>query len=140
MVGNNLLESTKREFAFFCSIVISNYTGESIMKNEIQKLLYRGGVFHSYRGYSYFEQAVLLVYESPDRILNMTKEVYEPIANQHNTNIKAVEKAIRTVRDVFMKNNGNDILKEIGYVSWNTRYPYPRELIEIFASYLTSIK
>ena len=109
------------------------------MKNEIQKLLYRGGVFHSYRGYSYFEQAVLLVYESPDRILNMVKDVYEPIALEYNTNVKAVEKAIRTVRDVFMKNNGNIILEEIGFSVWNNRYPYPRELIEIFASYLNTL-
>lgn len=109
------------------------------MRKEIQKLLYRGGVFHSYRGYSYFEQAVLLVYESPDRILNMFKEVYEPIAIEHNTNVQAVEKAIRTVRDVFMKNNGNEILKEMGYIICSNRYPYPRELVEVFASYLHTL-
>lgn len=110
------------------------------MKKEIQKLLYRGGVFHSYRGYVYFENAVLLVYESPDRILNLRKEIYEPIAIEYNTNVKAVEKSIRTVRDVFMKNNGIEILKEMGCVVWSTRYPYPRELIEIFASFLSTLK
>lgn len=105
-------------------------------KLEIQKLLYRCGVFRSYRGYSYFESAVLLVYESPDRILNMYKEVYEPIAIKYQTNTHAVEKSIRTIRDVFMENNGNKVLEEIGYCVWEERYPYPREIIEIFASYL----
>lgn len=109
------------------------------MKKEIQKLLYRGGVFHSYRGYVYFEKAVLLVYESPDRILNLRKEIYEPIAIEYNTNVKAVEKSIRTIRDVFIKNNGLDILKDMGYIVWHTRYPYPKELIEMFASYFEKL-
>lgn len=110
------------------------------MKKEIQRLLYRGGVFRSYRGYAYFEHAVLLVYESPEKILNIGKEVYQPIADQYNTNVMAVEKTIRTVRDVFMQNNGSEILEEMGCNIWRTRYPYPRELIEVFASYLNTIK
>lgn len=109
------------------------------MKNELQKLLYQAGVFHSYKGYAYFEMAVFLVYESPDRILNLTKEVYIPIAEKYNTNVKAVEKSIRTIRDVFIKNNGLDILKDMGYIVWHTRYPYPKELIEMFASYFEKL-
>lgn len=106
------------------------------MKHEIQRLLYQGGVFRTYVGYAYLEEAILLVYENPERLLYMCKEVYLPIALKYNTNVKVVEKNIRTVRDVFMKNNGMSVLKELGYDSWKNRYPYPRELIEIFAAHL----
>lgn len=109
------------------------------MEKEIQKLLYRAGVLRTYVGYNYFVKAVLLVYENPSRLLNIGKTVYIPIAEEYNTDPRSVEKDIRTVRDVFMKNNGQVILKEIGYDIWNER-PYPRELIEIFASHLRNYK
>lgn len=109
------------------------------MKQVLQKLLYKGGVFKSYRGYTFFEEAVFLVYENPKRLFNIGKEVYLPISLDHNTTTKVVEKDIRTIRDVFMRNNGIIILKEMGYDFYHSRYPYPRELIEIFASYLNTL-
>lgn len=104
------------------------------MKNEIRKLLYKGGVFQSYRGYAFFERAVILAYEDPERLLFICKEIYTPIADEFNTTIINVEKDLRTIRDVFMRNGGLAILKEIGYGVYH-EHPYPREMIEIFATY-----
>lgn len=110
------------------------------MELEIQKLLYRCGVFKSYRGYNFFERAVFLVYENPNRLFNICKEIYSPIAIEYKTTTKVVEKDIRTIRDVFMKNGGINVLNEIGYSFLDSRYPYPRELIEMFAMYLKAIR
>lgn len=109
------------------------------MKQEIQRLLYKGGVFQSYRGYAYFEQAVLIAYENPESLLYMCKEIYTPIAVKFNSTVSTVEKDIRTVRDVFMRNGGEKILKEMGFDIFNS-HPYPREMIEIFASYFLLYK
>ena len=105
------------------------------MEREIQRLLYKAGVLRTYVGYKYFVMAVLLVYNEPSRLLSICKDIYQPIALECSTDYRAVEKDIRLVRDVFMKNNGRKVLKEMGYEIWHDR-PYPRELIEIFASYL----
>ena len=108
------------------------------MEREIEKLLYRAGVLRTYVGYNYFVKAVLLVYENPARLLSTLKEIYLPIAEEYDVDPRTVEKDLRTVRDVFMRNNGHIILKSIGYEVWHDR-PYPRELIEIFAAYLRNI-
>ena len=104
------------------------------MKQEIQRLLYKGGVFHSYRGYAYFEEAVIMSCEDQDRLLSVCKELYAPIAKKYNTTHSIVEKDLRTIRDVFMRNGGKKILNEMGF-DFFSEHPYPRELIEIFASY-----
>lgn len=105
------------------------------MEREIERLLYRAGVMRTYVGYNYFVKAVMLVHENPARLLNTCKEIYIPIAEEFNTDSRSVEKDLRTVRDVFMRNNGKTILEEMGCFIWHER-PYPRELIEIFAAYL----
>lgn len=105
------------------------------MEREIEKLLYKAGVLRTYVGYNYFVKAVVLVAENPVRLLNVVKDIYVPIAIEYDADPRSVEKDIRTVRDVFMKNNGRAILKEMGCDIWHDR-PYPRELIEIFASYM----
>lgn len=105
------------------------------MEKEIERLLYRAGVLRTYVGYNYFIRAVILVYENPTRLFNTCKEIYIPIAEEYNTDYRSVEKDIRTVRDVFMRNNGQKVLNEIGCDIWHEK-PYPRELIEIFAAYL----
>lgn len=104
------------------------------MKLEIERLLYKARVFHSYRGYAFFEQAVILACEDPERLLYVCKELYAPIAIKHHTTVSIVEKDLRTVRDVFMRNGGKKVLHEMGF-EYCSEHPYPRELIEIFASY-----
>lgn len=89
----------------------------------------------TYIGYNYFVKAVMLVYEDPVRLLNTCKEIYIPVAKEFNADPRSVEKDLRTVRDVFMRNNGRKIIQELGCDLWR-EHPYPRELIEIFAAHL----
>lgn len=107
------------------------------MNNEMITILHSAGVFQHYRGYSYFLQAVQMAAENPDRLQNIRRDIYEPIAISSGTTSVNVEKNIRTVRDVFIKNGGDKLLtKIIGSPFWLHNKPYPRELIELFAMYL----
>jgi hypothetical protein len=135
MVGNILSQSVLCDTALFCSIVKSIYKGETIMEREIERLLYRAGVLRTYVGYAYFVEAVRLVSEEPARHLSTCKEIYIPIAQEYNVDPRTVERNLRTIRDVFMRNNGKEILHDMGYDIWNER-PGVRELIELFAVYL----
>lgn len=108
------------------------------MRKAFQNTMYSVGVLHHYCGYSYFEDAVFLVIEEPERLQSIQKEIYLPIASKYHTNVANVEKNIRTVRDVMMKNGGDEVLAELtGCEFWNNKKPYPKELIEIFAEYFT---
>lgn len=106
------------------------------MEKNFKTLLYSAGVFPHYCGYNYFLQAVELAAEKPERLLNIRKEIYTPIAQRNGTEIQNVEKNIRTIRDIFMKNGGEEILADItGSQFWKNKNPYPRDLISAFASY-----
>lgn len=105
------------------------------MKREIERLLYQARVTPIYVGYHYFTSAVMLVYENQGKHLSTCKGIYIPIAEQYGADPRSVERDLRTVRDVFMRNNGKLVLEEMGYEVWRER-PYPRELFEIFAAYL----
>ncbi len=108
------------------------------MRKEFQTAMYSVGVLHHYYGYSYFEDTVLLVVKEPERLQSIQKEIYLPIANKYCTNVANVEKNIRTIRDVFMKNGGGEILTQLtGCQFWRDKKPYPKELIEIFADYFS---
>lgn len=106
------------------------------MEHELQKLLFSKGIFFKYKGYSYFTRAVLLAVEEPTRLQNIQKDIYTPIAEEFGQSVQCVEKDLRTVRDVFMQNNGSEVLSQmVGGTIWEHRYPYPSEMIEIFAFY-----
>lgn len=105
------------------------------MEREIERLLYKAGVLRTYVGYNYFVEAVRLVSADPTRHLRTCKEIYIPIAQEYDADPRTVERNLRTVRDVFMKNNGKEILHGMGYEVWCDK-PGVRELIEIFAAYL----
>ncbi len=107
------------------------------MEQKIQELLYSKGVFRHYQGYDYFVRSIYLVLENPERLHHVYKEIYLSIALEHKKDVRTVEKNIRTIRDVFMKNGGRSLLAEMGGGTfWDNRNLRPKEMIEIFAFYL----
>lgn len=106
------------------------------MEHELQKLLFSKGVSFRYKGYCYFTRAVLLAVEDPSRLQNIQKEIYAPIAEELGKSIQCIEKSLRTIRDVFMQNNGAELLLQMtGGTIWEHKNPYPSEMIEIFTFY-----
>ncbi len=110
------------------------------MEKELQRLFYTKGSFRHYRGFTYFIRAVSLAYENPERLHHICKELYLPIALSFGTDMKSVEKDIRHFRDAFMKNDGGTLLTEIsGAACWQSKSPFPKEMIEIFVYYLENL-
>ena len=108
------------------------------MTKKIQAVLYSAGVFRHYYGYNYFQDAVLLAVENPDRLQSIRKEIYLPIAKEYHTTITNVERNLRTVRDALIKNGGIETLESLmGCSMWYVKKPYPKDLISIFADYLS---
>lgn len=108
-----------------------------LMEKEMQKLLYSTGVFRHYKGYDYFVRAVHLVHEKPERLHYIYKEIYLVIADEVGKDVRAIERDVRTIRDVFFRNGGSELLSEMsGVNAWSKKRPSPGEMIEIFAMYL----
>ncbi len=105
---------------------------------EIYKLMRSAGISRSYRGYQYFAAAVKMISEDETKLSNIRKEVYLPIAIRYKENIQNVERDIRTIRDVIVRDN-KPFLKELAPGEpYNIKAPYPREIIEAFAEYVLS--
>lgn len=108
------------------------------MIKKIQAVLHSAGVYQHYYGYNYFQDAVLLALEAPERLQSIRKEIYFPIAKKYHTNISNVERNLRTVRDALIKNGGLEMLESmIGCPLQCGRMPYPKDLICIFVGYLS---
>lgn len=106
------------------------------MKQNMQSTLQSVGVFRHYCGYPHFILSVAIAAREPDRLQNIRKEIYLPVAKLCHAELANVEKNIRTIRDVMMRNDGAALLEKItGNPCWRKRMPYPKEIIGIFAEY-----
>ena len=103
------------------------------MKQTIQILLNSAGVFSHYCGYRYFIRAVELAVQDPTRLQYIQKAIYVTVAFEYATTVTSVERDIRTIRDVMMRNGGHQLLVRMtGSPVWSDRTPYPKDLIAIF--------
>lgn len=105
------------------------------MRFYIEQLLHLSGMSRNYIGYDYFIDAIILAMENPERLHHVCEEIYIPVAKKHHTTRAAVERNLRTLRDVCITNHGIDYLCKLGYNYREQHIPYPRELIEFYAYY-----
>ena len=102
------------------------------IKQTIREVLFDARISKAYKGYPYLEHAIYLVIEDERRLCHIFNEVYAKVGEYYGTTASAVEKNLRTIRDVFWQSNCCDFFKERSGVILDDR-PYLRELIELFA-------
>ncbi len=95
----------------------SKHFGEGIdlyhnnLQVSITKTLHELGVPSHIKGYQYIREGITIVYERPEIIGGITKELYPEIAKKYNTTVSRVERAIRHAIEVSW-NRGNWQLME----------------------------
>ncbi len=62
---------------------------------ELRKLLIHIGITPNYRGYNYIVFAIQMVFKDPRCLQYVTKELYPGIAEEYDTDWRAVEHGIR---------------------------------------------
>ena len=93
------------------------YGGKSIdlFQNNLQKsvttILHELGVPSHIKGYQYIREGITLIYQNPELIGGITKELYPEIATRYETTVSRVERAIRHAIEVSW-NRGNWQLME----------------------------
>ena len=80
---------------------------------SVTKLLHDLGVPSHIKGYQYIREGVLLMYEKPDIVGAITKELYPEIACKYDTTVSRVERAIRHAIEVSWNRGDIDLMEEI---------------------------
>lgn len=94
-----------------------NYVNYEFKNNElikdISKMLHNLGMPSHIKGYQYIRDAIELMYNNPDNIGGITKEVYPYIADKYNTTASRVERAIRHAIEVSWTRGDYELMEEI---------------------------
>ena len=83
----------------------------SNLQLSITKVLHELGIPSHIKGYQYIREAIGIIYNGPEIIGGITKELYPELANKFDTTVSRVERAIRHAIEVSW-NRGNYYLME----------------------------
>lgn len=101
------------------SVSVSTDTNKKInlyhnnLEMSVTKLLHGLGVPSHIKGYQYIREGVILMYEKPEIIGAITKELYPEIASRYDTTVSRVERAIRHAIEVSWNRGDIDLMEEI---------------------------
>lgn len=79
----------------------------------ITKILHELGIPSHIKGYQYIREGVGLIFDNPEMIGGITKELYPELANKFDTTVSRVERAIRHAIEVSWNRGNWDLMEEI---------------------------
>ena len=89
----------------------------NILSNNLQisisKMLHELGMPSHIKGYQYIREAISMVYDNPDIVGGITKELYPELATKFDTTVSRVERAIRHSIEVSWNRGDWDLMEEI---------------------------
>ena len=80
---------------------------------SITKILHELGIPSHIKGYQYIREAIGIIYEHPETIGGITKELYPEIAEKFDTTVSRVERAIRHAIEVSWNRANWSLMEEI---------------------------
>lgn len=89
----------------------------NIKQNNLQiaitKILHELGIPSHIKGYQYIREGIGIIYEHPETIGGITKELYPELADKFDTTVSRVERAIRHAIEVSWNRGDWDLMEEI---------------------------
>ena len=85
----------------------------SNLQVNITKILHELGIPSHIKGYQYIREGIGIIYERPETIGGITKELYPELANKFDTTVSRVERAIRHAIEVSWYRGSWDMMEEI---------------------------
>jgi len=80
---------------------------------SITKILHELGIPSHIKGYQYIRDGVGMIFENPEMIGGITKELYPELASKFDTTVSRVERAIRHAIEVSWNRGNWDLMEEI---------------------------
>ncbi len=85
----------------------------SNLQISITKVLHELGIPSHIKGYQYIREAISILYERPETIGGITKELYPELATKFGTTVSRVERAIRHAIEVSWNRGNWNLMEEI---------------------------
>ena len=85
----------------------------SNLQVSISKLLHDLGIPSHIKGYQFLRDAINMLFEDPNMIGGITKELYPELANKYNTTVSRVERSIRHAVEVSWNRGDIDLMEKI---------------------------
>lgn len=96
---------------------LSNTRGMNLYHNNLQisitKMLHELGMPSHIKGYQYIREGISMVYDNPEIVGGITKELYPDIASKFDTTVSRVERAIRHAIEVSWNRGNWDFMEEV---------------------------
>ena len=80
---------------------------------SVTKMLHELGMPAHIKGYQYVREAIIMIYNNPEFIGGITKELYPDLADKYDTTVSRVERAIRHAIEVSWNRGNWDLMEEI---------------------------
>lgn len=80
---------------------------------SITNILHELGIPSHIKGYQYIREGIGILYERPETIGGITKELYPELADKFDTTVSRVERAIRHAIEVSWNRGNWDLMEEI---------------------------
>lgn len=111
----DLVDLEKRIFS--CFNTRNNKKNIDLFQNKLEisvtKILHELGVPSHIKGYQYIREGIMIIYNNPDVIGGITKELYPEIASRFDTTVSRVERAIRHAIEVSWNRGNWDLMEDI---------------------------
>ena len=101
-LSNKKIENTKNIDLHYNNLQVS-----------ITKILHLLGIPSHIKGYQYIRDGVYMIFENPEMIGGITKELYPELASKFDTTVSRVERAIRHAIEVSWNRGNWDLMEEI---------------------------
>ena len=96
---------------------IAKSKGINLVHNNLEisitRMLHELGMPAHIKGYQYIRDSIMMIYNNPDIIGGITKELYPDVASKYNTTVSRVERAIRHAIEVSWNRGNWDLMEEI---------------------------
>ncbi|NLM63293.1 MAG: sporulation transcription factor Spo0A [Mollicutes bacterium] len=80
---------------------------------SISRILHELGIPSHIKGYQYIREAITIIYDNPEIIGGITKELYPELAERFDTIVSRVERAIRHAIEVSWNRGNWEMMEEI---------------------------
>lgn len=85
----------------------------SNLQISVSKILHQLGIPSHIKGYQYLREAICILFQRPETIGGITKELYPELANRYDTTVSRVERAIRHAIEVSWNRGDWTLMEEI---------------------------
>ncbi len=110
-------EMTDLEDKILDTFATSEKKSINLLNNNLQisisRMLHELGMPSHIKGYQYIREAISMMYENPEIIGGITKELYPELALKFDTTVSRVERAIRHAIEVSWNRGDWDLMEDI---------------------------